>query len=145
MSDQRWLVIRCVSCGQCSGQRRQQGRCPHCGSKIDGASEVVKECTSSAELHHEVGLANTPDALRGELQSRLSKTSPAEASGDISPRSLLRELRSLADADDTIDFSTVQKHLEKKDVHMPTDGLMEQAEVEGVVLRLPNGRWMFFE
>lgn len=105
----------------------------------------MKECTSSAELHHEVGLANTPEALRGELRSRLSKTSPPEASGDISPRSLLRELRSLADVENTINFSTVQKHLEKKDVQMPTDALMEQAEVEGVVLRLPNGRWMFFE
>lgn len=145
VSDQRWLVIRCGSCGQCSGQRRQHGRCPHCGSKLDGTSEVVKECPSSAELHLEVGLANTPEALRDELRSRLSKAAPPGDSREVSPRALLKELRSLADGDDTIDRSTVQQHLEKKDIETPVDGLMEQAEVEGVVLRLANGRWMFFE
>ncbi len=106
---------------------------------------MVKECPSSAELHLEVGLANTPEALRDELRSRLSKAAPPDDSREVSARALLKELRSLADGDDTIDRSTVQQHLEKKDIETPVDGLMEQAEVEGVVLRLANGRWMFFE
>ena len=145
MSDQRWLVIRCASCGQCSGQRRQHGRCPHCVTKLDGTSEVVKECTSSADLHLEVGLANTPDALRDELRSRLSNSASTEASGELSLRALLRELRSLADSEGIIDFETVRQHLKKKSVETPVDGLMEQAELEGLALRLANGRWMFFE
>ena len=145
MSEQRWLVIRCPSCGQCSGQRTQQGRCPHCGSKLDGNSEVVKECTSSAELHLEVGLANTPEALRDELRNRLSTTSPSEERGEVSPRALLRELRVLADAEGVIDSQTVRHHLKKKSVETPVDGLMEQAELEGLALRLENDRWMFFE
>ena len=145
MSDQRWLVIRCASCGQCSGQRRQQGRCPHCGAKLAGTSEVVKECTTSASLHLEVALANTPDALRDELRSRLSKTLPPDPVSDISPRTLLRELRSLAEPDSTIGVKTIRQHLEKKGVETPPDSLMEQAELEGVVLRLSTDRWMFFE
>ena len=145
MSEQRWLVIRCASCGQCSGQRRQKGRCPHCGSQLDGTSEVVKECTSSAELHLEVGLANTPEALRGELRNRLSNSVPSGPPGELSNRALLKELRALADRESIIDFETVRQHLEKKSVETPVDGLMEQAELEGLALRLANGRWMFFE
>ena len=145
VSDQRWLVIRCSSCGQCSGQRRQNGRCPHCGSKLDGTSEVVKECTSSAELHLEVGLANTPDALRDELRNRLSNSVSNEAAGELSLRALLQELQSLADSESIIDFETIRQHLQKKSVETPVEGLMEQAELEGLVLRLTNGRWMFFE
>ena len=35
--------------------------------------------------------------------------------------------------------------MDKRDVEIPADALMEQAEVEGVVVRLGDGRWMFFE
>jgi len=145
VSDQRWLVIRCSSCGQCSGQRRQSGRCPHCGTQLDGTSEVVKECTSSAELHLEVGLANTPEDLRDELRNRLSSSVSNEAAGELSLRALLKELQSLADSESIIDFETIRQHLKKKSVETPVEGLMEQAEVEGLALRLANGRWMFFE
>ena len=72
MSEQRWLVIRCRACQQCSGQRRQGGRCPHCGSSMGADAEVVKVCESSTTLHIEVALANTPVELRDELRSRLS-------------------------------------------------------------------------
>ena len=106
---------------------------------------MVKECTSSAELHLEVGLANTPDALRDELRNRLSNSVSTGAPSELSLRVLLRELRSLADLEGIIDFETVQRHLKKKSVETPVDGLMEQAELEGLALRLANGRWMFFE
>ena len=106
---------------------------------------MVKECTSSAELHLEVGLANTPDALRDELRSRLSSSVSNEAAGELSLRALLKELQSLADSESVIDFETVRQHLKKKSVETPVEGLMEQAELEGLALRLANGRWMFFE
>ena len=106
---------------------------------------MVKECTSSAELHLEGGLANTPEALRDELRNRLSTASPSEERGEVSPRALLRELRVLADAEGVIDSQTVRDHLKKKSVETPVDGLMEQAELEGLALRLENDRWMFFE
>ncbi len=106
---------------------------------------MVKECTSSAELHLEVGLANTPEDLRDELRNRLSSTVSNEAAGELSLRALLKELQSLADSESIIDFETIQQHLKKKSVETPVEGLMEQAEVEGLALRLANGRWMFFE
>ena len=106
---------------------------------------MVKECTSSAELHLKVGLANTPADLRDELRNRLSSSVSNEAAGELSLRALLKELQSLADSESIIDFETIRQHLKKKSVETPVEGLMEQAEVEGLALRLANGRWMFFE
>ena len=109
-------------------------------------SEVVKECTSSSMLHLEVALANTPAELQDELRTRLLRSSSFnEEPQEISPRALLRELRSLASEEGQISIIQVQSLLNKRDVDIPADALMEQAEVEGVVVRLGEGRWMFFE
>lgn len=145
MSEQSWLVIRCPSCLQCSGHRRQKGRCPHCGSALDGTSEVVKVCTSGGELLTEVALANTPSELRDELRARLSSKVPEEQTSPISMRALLRKLRDIADEEGVVDVDSVSNHLRKNEVDAPAEGLMEQAEVEGLVLRLDETRWMFFE
>ena len=109
-------------------------------------SEVVKECTSSSMLHLEVALANTPAELQDELRTRLLRSASFnEEPQEISPRALLRELRSLASEEGQISIVQVQSLLNKRDVDIPADALMEQAEVEGVVVRLGEGRWMFFE
>ena len=109
-------------------------------------SEVVKECTSSSMLHLEVALANTPAELQDELRARLLRSASFnDEPQEISPRALLRELRSLASEEGQISIIQVQSLLNKRDVDIPADALMEQAEVEGVVVRLGEGRWMFFE
>ena len=97
-------------------------------------------------LHLEVALANTPAELQDELRTRLlSSASFNDEPQEISPRALLRELRSLASEEGQISIIQVQSLLNKRDVDIPADALMEQAEVEGVVVRLGEGRWMFFE
>ena len=97
-------------------------------------------------LHLEVALANTPAELQDELRTRLLRSASFnEEPQEISPRALLRELRSLASEEGQISISQVQSLLNKRDVDIPADALMEQAEVEGVVVRLGEGRWMFFE
>tara|TARA_B100000003_G_scaffold75553_1_gene67603 strand:- start:3026 stop:3367 length:342 start_codon:yes stop_codon:yes gene_type:complete len=109
-------------------------------------SEVVKECTSSSMLHLEVALANTPAELQDELRTRLLRSASFnDEPQEISPRALLRELRSLASEEGQISIIQVQSLLNKRDLDIPADALMEQAEVEGVVVRLGEGRWMFFE
>ena len=60
-------------------------------------------------------------------------------------RALLKKLRSMADPDGVISLATVSQHLGANDVDAPADGLMEQAELEGLVLRLSETRWMFLE
>ena len=146
MSQQRWLVLRCSACNQCSGHRRQGGRCPHCGTTMQTDAEVVKECTSSSMLHLEVALANTPTELQDELRTRLLRSASSnDEPREVSPRVLLRELRSLASEEGHLSRIQVQTLLDERDVEIPADALMEQAEVEGVVVRLSDGRWMFFE
>lgn len=109
-------------------------------------AEVVKVCESSTTLHIEVALANTPVELRDELRSRLSSAEGgAQEQQDASPRSLLRELRLLADEQGEISLALAQQFLKKKGLDIPADAFMEQAELEGVLLRLSEGRWMFFE
>ena len=109
-------------------------------------AEVVKECTSSSMLHLEVALANTPAELQDELRTRLLRSASFnDELQEVSPRSLLRELRSLASEEGHISRIQVQTLLDERDVEIPADALMEQAEVEGVVVRLSDGRWMFFE
>ncbi len=97
-------------------------------------------------LHLEVALANTPAELQDELRTRLLRSASFnEEQQEISLRALLRELRSLASEEGQISIIQVQSLLNKRDVDIPADALMEQAEVEGVVVRLGEGRWMFFE
>ena len=144
-NEQRWLVVRCAACQRCSGQRRQGGRCPHCGAALSASSEVVKECDSSTSLHLEVALANTPEELREELRRRLTENDEPSSDQPVSLRAVLKELRNLAEADGAIGLGIVRSHLEKREIDASPEGFMEQAELEGLVLRLAADRWMFFE
>ena len=144
-NEQRWLVVRCAACQRCSGQRRQGGRCPHCGAALSASSEVVKECDSSTSLHLEVALANTPEELREELRRRLTENDEPSSDQPVSLRAVLKELRNLAEADGGIGIGIVRSHLEKREIDASPEGFMEQAELEGLVLRLAADRWMFFE
>ena len=144
-NEQRWLVVRCAACQRCSGQRRQGGRCPHCGTALSASSEVVKECDSSTSLHLEVALANTPEELREELRRRLTENDEPSSDQPVSLRAVLKELRNLAEADGGIGIGIVRSHLEKREIDASPEGFMEQAELEGLVLRLAADRWMFFE
>ena len=144
-NEQRWLVVRCAACQRCSGQRRQGGRCPHCGAALSASSEVVKECNSSASLHLEVALANTPEELREELRRRLTVNDEPSSDRPVSVRAVLKELRDLAESDGSIGIGIVRSHLEKRGIDASPEGFMEQAELEGLVLRLAADRWMFFE
>ena len=58
---------------------------------------------------------------------------------------MLKELRNLAEADGGIGIGIVRSHLEKRGIDASPEGFMEQAELEGLVLRLAADRWMFFE
>ena len=144
-AEQRWLVVRCSACQRCSGQRRQGGRCPHCGTALSASCEVVKECHSSADLHMEVALANTPEELRDELRQRMTALPESDSTQPVSLRAILTELRNLSEDDGSLGLEVVRRHLEKRAMDASPEAFMEQAELEGLVLRLAADRWMFFE
>ena len=136
MSEQSWLVIRCPSCLQCSGHRRQKGRCPHCGSALDGTSEVVKVCTSGGELLTS-GTCKHAQRTRDELRDchprfprNKHRSFPCVRCFENYEISLMK----------VVDVDSVSNHLRKNEVNAPAEGLMEQAEVEGLVLRLDETR-----
>ena len=146
MSDKRWLVVRCGSCGQCSGRSYAGGRCPHCGQSMPSTSEVVKEVDSSASLTIEVALANTPPELRDELRKRMQVVPDDGSEGEIrSPRNLMRSLRQYADDEGYIGKEALEALIVKKGLDVDAEALMERAENEGLVLRTGQSRWMFFE
>lgn len=146
MSEPTWLVLRCHHCSQCSGHRFQKGRCPHCGQSITRETELVKQVSSSADLHIEVALANTPETLRDELKSRLVKQKPNIPEHETpSARRVLQALREQANTTGTLSQQDVELVLKKKGLDMPVDAVMEQAENEGLVLRTADGCWMFLE
>lgn len=144
-AEQRWLVVRCSACQRCSGQRRQGGRCPHCGMALSSSCEVVKECHSSADLHMEVALANTPEELRDELRQRMTALPESDSAQPVSLRAILTELRNLSEDDGSLGLEVVRRHLKKRAMDASPEAFMEQAELEGLVLRLAADRWMFFE
>ena len=146
MSEPTWLVLRCHHCGQCSGHRFQKGRCPHCGQSITRETELVKQVPSSADLHIEVALANTPEALRDELKSRLVAQNLNTSENETpSARRVFQSLRDLANITGTLSRNDVESMLKKKGLDMPVEAVMEQAENEGLVLRTADGHWMFLE
>ncbi len=119
MSDKCWLVVRCASCGQCSGRSYAGGRCPHCGQSMPPTSEVVKEVDSSAALTIEVALANTPPELRDELRKRMQVVPDDGSEGEIrSPRDLMRSLRQYADDEGFIEKGTPIKIVRAAGTHV---------------------------
>jgi len=146
MSEPTWLVLRCHHCGQCSGHRFQKGRCPHCGQAINRETELVKQVPSSTELHIEVALANTPEALHDELRSRLLAQDLNTSEDDApSARNVFRSLREKANITGSVSYRDVESVLKTKGLDMPVEAVMDQAENEGLVLRTGEGCWMFLE
>jgi hypothetical protein len=96
-------------------------------------------------LHREVALANTPEELRDELRKRMTTLPEPESTQPVSLRAVLNELRNLSEDDGSLGLTVVRRHLEKRAMDASPEAFMEQAELEGLVLRLAPGRWMFFE
>jgi hypothetical protein len=146
MGELSWLVLRCGHCLQCSGHRQQHGRCPHCGQPLGRDAELVKTVANGNELHLEVALANTPEALRDELRQRLGRGRHAdEFTGEVSRTALFERLRAKAGEEGLLRFSDVAAVLMELDVEEHVESVMGQAEVEGLVLRMADGRWVFLE
>lgn len=146
MSETNWLVLRCASCGQCSGHRSGKGRCPHCGLAFPRDAEVVASVARADALQMEVALANTPDALRDELRQRMERDlKHAPAQDETPPTALFQALRETADEVGEITSIGVQSVLTRFGAEQSVEELMTRAEAEGLVLRRGPQRWMLLE
>jgi len=146
MRQERWLVLRCQSCSQCSGHRTVGGRCPHCGHPYSLQTEVVAEVPNAAMLHREVALANTPERLREELRQRMEhEHQPPENESTVSPDRLLKAIREACDAAGTIELPCLERALIQSGLRLSAQHVMEQAESESMVVRTGHQRWMLLE
>ena len=62
-----------------------------------------------------------------------------------SAKQVLQALRNQADVDGSIHRIQVETLLRKKGIDLHVDAVMEQAENEGLVLRLGEEQWLFLE
>ena len=146
MNPEHWLVVRCAACQQCSGHRSTSGRCPHCGQRFTEDAEVVCEVESTASLRSQVALANTPEHLRERLREMIMDNSPLIKQDDgAAPHQMLQWIRALADESGAVSRSDVADVCQRKGSESDPDALMAQAELEGLVIRQGDGRWMFLE
>jgi hypothetical protein len=146
MEERRWLVLLCQGCGQSSGHVKQTGRCPHCGQAFSKETVVQKTVDSPDALMIEVALANTPDELRAELGHRIKhQHRTVIARQDVSLSSVWDALREAASSDGVLTLSAVSEVLKRTGHEATAEDVLGQAEVEGLVLRAGQGRWVFLE
>ena len=146
MSERQWLVLRCHACQQCSGHTKQSGRCPHCGQAFSKETRVEKTVNSPEALHHEVSVANLPEELREDMRHRLGTQPRTMRPGEeVSPARLWKALREAASQDGFLTGDSVRSNLHRLGVDATVESVMEQAELEGLVLRAGEGRWVFLE
>ena len=146
MSERQWLVLRCHACQQCSGHTKQSGRCPHCGQAFSKETRVEKTVNSPEALHHEVSVANLPEELREDMRHRLgNQPRTMRPEEEVSPARLWKALREAALQDGFLTGDSVRAHLHRLGVDATLESVMEQAELEGLVLRAGEGRWVFLE
>ena len=64
---------------------------------------------------------------------------------EVSPARLWNALRQATSEDGFLTADSVRSHLHRLGVDATVESVMEQAELEGLVLRAGEGRWVFFE
>ena len=94
----------------------------------------------------EVSIANTPENLREELRRRLQQDLPGSyAVEEPNPTNIFRSLRDAVNNEGLLTSSEVARILERFHVQEPVETVMGQAELEGLVIRAGEGRWVFLE
>ena len=142
MSGPRWVMFRCESCHRFSGAKKGQKSmvCGHCGSR-EGLS-IVQEFNDSQIMANAVGMQNTPPEIRKELEKILSgKRDPFSnpISHSFDPLELIQ---SATDENGIIDVDSLI--LKSNSYDVPRSVVLEwleKSEIEGMVLRLPSGKF----
>ncbi len=139
-----WLVLRCPACKICHGRKSTGHLCPHCGQRIGDNSEVVDKAVDSNDLRMKVVLANTPEELRGLLQSKLSKDSYL-VGREYNPAVGFRIVKDSCDDKGIIQQKIIAEKLIKNGLEIDVVDFMEHVETQGLVIRIESGIWQFLE
>ena len=146
MANAGFNVIRCPACMTCHGRRGVSASCPHCGQRLGDHGIVVKSVNSAEALRIEVALANTPEELRDTLRKRMvSKTPLTDFHDEVPSRTMGKWVQDSKNDEGFITVQSVQLILYKNHSNLDANEVIEQAEVQGMLVRVDKARWMLLE
>ena len=80
------------------------------------------------------------------LRKRLVNNEPvSDFSGEVPSRTMGTWVQQSADDDGTITVHSVQHTLRQNHSDLDANDVIEQAEVQGMLVRMAEGRWMLLE
>ena len=130
----------------CHGRRGVSASCPHCGQRLGEHGIVVKSVNSAEALRIEVALANTPEELRDTLRKRMvSKTPLTDFHDEVPSRTMGKWVQDSKNDEGFITVQSVQLILYKNHSNLDANEVIEQAEVQGMLVRVDEARWMLLE
>lgn len=146
MSNGGYNVIRCPACSTCHGRRGVSTSCPHCGQRLTGHGVIVKTVSSAEALRIEVALQNTPPELREMLRKKMMDKDPiSDFSDEVPSRTMGGWVHESKNDEGIITIESLEHTLNKKHSNLDANDIIEQAEVQGMLVRISEGRWMLLE
>ena len=107
---------------------------------------IVKTVTSAEALRIEVALQNTPSELRDMLRKKMMDKDPiSDFSDEVPSITMGGWVQDSKDDEGIITVETVQHTLDKNHSDLDVNDVIEQAEVQGMLVRISEGRWMLLE
>jgi len=107
---------------------------------------VVKTVRSAEALRVEVALQNTPPELRDLLRKKMNDKDPiSDFNDEVPSRTMGGWVQDSKDEEGVITVESVQHTLNKNHSNLDANEVLEQAEVQGMLIRLAEGRWMLLE
>ena len=146
MANAGFNVIRCPAFMTCHGRRGVSASCPHCGQRLGEHGIVIKSVNSAEALRVEVALANTPEELRETLRKRMvSKTPLTDFHDEVPSRTMGKWVQDSKNDEGFITVQSVRTILHKNHSNLDANEVIEQAEVQGMLVRVDEARWMLLE
>ena len=146
MANAGFTVISCPACMTCHGRRGVSASCPHCGQRLGEHGIVIKSVNSAEALRIEVALANTPEELRETLRKRMvSKTPLTDFHDEVPSRTMGKWVQDSKNDEGFITVQSVRTILHKNHSNLDANEVIEQAEVQGMLVRVDEARWMLLE
>jgi len=146
MTNGGYNIIRCPACSTCHGRQGLSASCPHCGQRLGEHGILVKAVSSAEALRIEVALQNTPEELREALRNRMvSNESLSSFNDEVPSRTMGNWVQQSVNEDGLITVRSVQLTLNKNHSDLDANDVLEQAEVQGMLVRMGEGRWMLLE
>lgn len=146
MANAGFNVIRCPACMTCHGRKGVSASCPHCGQRLGEHGIVIKSVNSAEALRIEVALANTPEELRETLRKRMvSKTPLTDFHDEVPSRTMGKWVQDSKNDEGFITVQSVRTILHKNHSNLDANEVIEQAEVQGMLVRVDEARWMLLE